>query len=462
VWTNEITHSNLQERFDAEYYNPKYLKLIKNLDKLRDLRTLDDVARVFDGPFGSQLHCSDYVQEGIPFLRVQNVKENEINLNNLVFISKEDHERLKRSALVPGNVVMTKTGWLGIAAVIPRSLEECNIRADLAGIVIKQEYKKTINPYYLASYLNSKFGRFQSKRFNTGSTRPRILINYVKKIRIPLLPKERQDRIAYLSFRTKSKIKNMVKKSKDLLGSLSEILLKELKLNSLTTDGRKFYLVNYSELKKRFDPLYYHPKYSELLAELRKTPYGTKRLDEISNTILSGSYIDEYTEKGTLYLRVKNIKEGKLDLNDTKFVNIQKSEVPEKIRVQLSDILLTRTGTIGASMVAPKDIVGSVISQHLTRIVIDKDDMNPYYVEAFLNCKLARLQMERGCTGSMQKELVHKTLKSLIIPKPPKEVQDRIAEMVKKIRKEATQLMLKAHVLAKNTNEIVEELIEEN
>lgn len=195
----EINANMIEDRRDVMYYHPKF---IKTLDKLKkypwDLKELRNIATIFDGPFGSELRSSDYVSEGIPFLRVQNIKENEIDTNNVVYITKKDHNRIKRSELKPRDIVITKTGSLGIASVIPPSMKKCNIRADLAGIVIKKELKGKINPYFLAIFLNSKLGRLQSERFNSGSTRPRILVRYIKKILVPIPPIEIQNKMVEL------------------------------------------------------------------------------------------------------------------------------------------------------------------------------------------------------------------------------------------------------------------------
>jgi type I restriction enzyme, S subunit len=65
---------------------------------------LGDVCReVTVGHVGPML--GEYVDEGIPFLRSQNVRDFRIDPANLRFVSREFHTRLKKSALSPGDVV---------------------------------------------------------------------------------------------------------------------------------------------------------------------------------------------------------------------------------------------------------------------------------------------------------------------------------------------------------------------
>jgi len=46
------------------------------------------------GPFGAQLHASDYLDEGVPLILIRNVHDLKIDETNMPGISKEDAERL--------------------------------------------------------------------------------------------------------------------------------------------------------------------------------------------------------------------------------------------------------------------------------------------------------------------------------------------------------------------------------
>ena len=88
--------------------------------------------------------------EGIPFLRSQNVRENRFEPEGLQVISKEFHERLSKSSLQPGDLVVVRSGSVGTACVIPDSLKEANC-SDL--VIVKQP--KGIHPHYGSYYMNS-------------------------------------------------------------------------------------------------------------------------------------------------------------------------------------------------------------------------------------------------------------------------------------------------------------------
>ncbi|RLA50320.1 MAG: restriction endonuclease subunit S, partial [Gammaproteobacteria bacterium] len=49
--------------------------------------------KIHTGPFGSQLHASDYVQQGIPCIMPANMKNNRVDLSNIALITEEDAQR---------------------------------------------------------------------------------------------------------------------------------------------------------------------------------------------------------------------------------------------------------------------------------------------------------------------------------------------------------------------------------
>lgn len=62
------------------------------------------------GPFGSQLHASDYVPSGIPSVMPQNIGDNVILEGGIARITPEDASRLSRYLLAPGNIVYSRRG----------------------------------------------------------------------------------------------------------------------------------------------------------------------------------------------------------------------------------------------------------------------------------------------------------------------------------------------------------------
>jgi type I restriction enzyme S subunit len=81
-------------------------------------RTLGEICDEVDGviqtgPFGSQLHESDYVEDGIPVVMPKNIVDGKIDTSDIAFISEKDAERLQRHKLSVGDIVYGRRGDIG-------------------------------------------------------------------------------------------------------------------------------------------------------------------------------------------------------------------------------------------------------------------------------------------------------------------------------------------------------------
>ena len=105
----------------------------------------DELTVGYVGPMASQ-----YVDEGVPFLRSMNVEPLRINRNDLKFITPEFHRRIQKSRLTPGDVVIVRTGKPGACSVVPDWLADANC-SDL--VIVR--CGKQLNNRFLAYYINT-------------------------------------------------------------------------------------------------------------------------------------------------------------------------------------------------------------------------------------------------------------------------------------------------------------------
>jgi len=122
---------------------------------------------------------SEYVDQGIPFLRSQNIEPFRLNRSDIKFISNEFHAKLKKSALRPGDVVVVRTGYPGTASVIPIYLPVANC-ADL--VILRPSHE--MNARFLVSIFNSTWGRgtvagnlvgVAQQHFNIGAAKEMVI-----------------------------------------------------------------------------------------------------------------------------------------------------------------------------------------------------------------------------------------------------------------------------------------------
>jgi len=70
------------------------------------------------GPFGSQLHAEDYIEEGWPVVNPMNIKKTGIEAVATMTITDEKRAELARHILVPGDIVFGRRGEMGRAGLV--------------------------------------------------------------------------------------------------------------------------------------------------------------------------------------------------------------------------------------------------------------------------------------------------------------------------------------------------------
>lgn len=71
---------------------------------------LGDIAKVQTGPFGSQLHVSDYTATGIPVVMPVNISNEKILTKKIMRVSQETADNLSKHKLNEGDIVFSRRG----------------------------------------------------------------------------------------------------------------------------------------------------------------------------------------------------------------------------------------------------------------------------------------------------------------------------------------------------------------
>jgi type I restriction enzyme S subunit len=152
-------------------------------------RKLDDVCtEITVGHVGSM--AKQYRNEGIPFLRSQNIRAFHVSLENVVFIDKSFHQSLAKSQLRPGDVAVVRTGYPGTAAVIPDSLPISNC-SDL--VIVRPG--PDADPHYLALFFNSTMGKELVAGRIVGAAQKHFNVTAAKLVSISFPPIPEQHRL---------------------------------------------------------------------------------------------------------------------------------------------------------------------------------------------------------------------------------------------------------------------------
>ena len=127
-----------------------------------NIKKLSEVADLTVGFVGSM--AKHYVDEGVPFLRSTNIRRFKIDMSDIKYISPEFNEKIKKSQLREGDVVIVRTGMPGACTVILKEQEGWNC----SDLVIIHPHKEKVLPLYIAAYVNYSTGIINA---NVGSAK---------------------------------------------------------------------------------------------------------------------------------------------------------------------------------------------------------------------------------------------------------------------------------------------------
>ncbi len=169
---------------------------------------------IVDGPFGTQLQKKHYKKQGIPLVRILNIKYGLIfDEKNLVYISENDFARLQRSAVYPNDILLAKTGaTIGKVCLFPSKYKRGLITSSCAKISVN---KHLFSHKFIAYLIRSKPIQKNILGISTGATRNSLTLSLIKNLILPIPIKdgkpdlEKQKQIAEYLDNLHNKIKQL-------------------------------------------------------------------------------------------------------------------------------------------------------------------------------------------------------------------------------------------------------------
>ena len=135
---------------------------------------------------------SYYVKEGVPAFRSQNVREDRIQLEPMVHISKEaNNGPVKKSKLSAGDVLIVRTGYPGTSCVVPPEFDGSNC----IDLIFVRPNKEKLRSHYLSRFFNSDAAKVQVQAGKIGLAQQHFNVGAVKNTQMPLPPMDQQDEI---------------------------------------------------------------------------------------------------------------------------------------------------------------------------------------------------------------------------------------------------------------------------
>jgi len=152
----------------------------------------DEKYAIVDGPFGSMLKVSDYVNDGdIPVISISNI-DNGFEKEQVRYITHKKFETIKRSAVHPGDILVAKIGSsYGKVGYYPDWMPVGVIPANL----LKISVHKVVNKSYIFYYLQSANFKKHLDGITKSTAQPAFNVSMFRELPLPFAPIPEQQRI---------------------------------------------------------------------------------------------------------------------------------------------------------------------------------------------------------------------------------------------------------------------------
>ena len=393
--TAELTAELTARKKQYEFYREQLL----NFEDVRKERTHNVIWRTLGEIAKFTYGYTDTAKEAgsVRFVRITDISEDgTLNPHNAKHVELTEENR--KYLLNKGDLLLARTG-----ATYGKTLYfDSNEPAVYASFLIKLTLDKNLirNRYYW-HFSKSPMYWMQAEKYVSKGGQQQFNAKAAGKIEIPIPPLDIQDRII-------SVLDNFEAICTDLnIGLPAEI------------EARQKQYEYYRDLLLTF------AESGNMLVTDRQTDRQTK---------LAGfeftKYVTYSDEGQIIALRGLNVKNGKLDLNDVKYID--KSDLSKLTRSKLciGDMLFTYVGTIGqVALIEENDRF--YLAPNVALVRVEKPYLKPEFMRYYFQTSMFwASQIKRLLQSSSMKNIPMEKIRKFVLPIPPLEEQEKIVNIL--------------------------------
>ena len=376
---------------------------------------------------------------GKPIIRIQNLTNSEKEFNYTTAKVPEKYQVTKGDVLISWSATLDTFKWGGPDGLLNQHIFKFipnpNVDVVYAFYLLKNSIAELLKSEHLHGTTMKHINR-------------RPFLEHA--VRLAPLPEQRRigDKIETL-FSDLDKGEEYLRQVQTLLKRYRQSVLKAAVTGELTKDWReanKHRLESGEDLlqrilKSRREKWQGRGKYQEAeepkgryFSEIPKT-WAAATIDQISSAVDYGSSAKcSSYDSGVAVLRMGNIQNGDLDLEDLKYLPHKHDEFP-KLLLDEGDLLFNRTNSaelVGKTAIYKGKPKKCSFASYLIRVKLI--EVEPEYISAFINSAFGRAWIKAVVSQQVGQANVNGSkLKSLAIPLPPRDEQKEIVGRVSQI-----------------------------
>lgn len=382
-----------------------------------ELKTFEDFAdkskrwSITGGPFGSNLKTTDYTDFGVQIIQLQNIGDGHFCNDSVVYTSVIKANELLSSNIYPGEIILSKMGDpVARACFIPNYADRFLMASDGIRLVVDE---KEFNKNFVFHYINSIFFRNRAVDISTGSTRQRISLPQLKKLKIIKPPLEEQKKIA----EALSDCDNWIESIEKLIEKKK--LIKQGAMQKLLEPKEDWEEAKLGDLTKIF----------------------TKQTGFDYSAYIKPSLVKIKTDETIPFIQNKDFENRRINLQTDYYIPLKIAQNFPNILLDEPSLLISISGSVGnIGLYSNKQIafIGGAVA------------ILKFKNEKMLNWALYYLKSEKGQSmlfgnvksGSHQ-NLILDDLRKIVIKYPLQSEQNKITQQISEMEDEITILNLK-------------------
>lgn len=222
-------------------------------------------------------------------------------------------------------------------------------------------------------------------------------------------------------------------------------------------------LISFKELvrSKRWDFDYFSPEFKSVIQKIQQSGWDVKYLKDIIIDLTDGQHgYLKHVSEGVPLLRTTNLFEDDIRFDDVRYIAPEVHANIKRSQLKSGDVLLATIGvTLGTAAVFYDEIGEANINQNLVKIT-PKPEINSLYLSLFLNSRPGRLQTKTSASKSVVPIISYSRLNKLLVPVPPRSLQDQIAQVMQEAYGDRQKKLEKAGSLINGIDDEIKDFLE--
>ena len=357
---------------------------------------------------GYAFKSSQFQKNNIPIIRIGNIQENKVLIDNDVCYTKEFLKSHPEFEIKNGDLLIAMSGATVGKVGIYSFKESALLNQRVGKFVITDKIESRYLYFLLLSPLFEKF--ILNNAF--GCAQPNISNKQIEEFRFYKYSIKTQIEIA----NKLDKVQEIIEKRKKQIEKLDELI------------------------KSQFVEMFDNNSYEKItVKEAIEKKYIEKPLD--GNHGNKHPKANDYVKSGVPFLMANNIENGYVDLVNCNFIKKEQADSLDKGFAKDNDVLITHKGTIGKTAILHTNYEYVILTPQITYYRTNEKYLLPEYLKAYFDSeKFQTIFKNLAGSGSTRAYIGITEQQKLELIVPPMELQINFMRIVKLINKQKSIL----------------------